>query len=190
MLDDLFACIQRLTETTDNVLVSIDGRCGSGKTTLAAYLQQKFSCNVFHMDDFYLPPVFHAKNWENIPAGNMDLVRLRSEILEPARDGQDVFYRTYDCHQNTRHVPLCVRHTPLTIIEGSYSQHPLLSELYDLKIFLTCTAQTQRERLQIREGDYFSMFEKQWIPMEERYFNAFSIEEKADILLHTESIRI
>lgn len=35
------------------LLVAIDGRCGSGKTTLGFYLQELFDCNLFHMDDFF-----------------------------------------------------------------------------------------------------------------------------------------
>lgn len=35
------------------VLVSIDGRCASGKTTLARKISKIIDCNVFHMDDFF-----------------------------------------------------------------------------------------------------------------------------------------
>ena len=36
------------------VLIAIDGRCGSGKTTLASLLAEEFGGALFHMDDFYL----------------------------------------------------------------------------------------------------------------------------------------
>ena len=38
------------------LLVAIDGRCASGKSTLAKDLQKQLDCNVIHMDDFYLQP--------------------------------------------------------------------------------------------------------------------------------------
>lgn len=39
------------------VLVALDGRCGSGKTTLAAQLARQFPQSItVHTDDFYLPP--------------------------------------------------------------------------------------------------------------------------------------
>lgn len=41
-------------------------------------------CNVVHMDDYYLPPDRRAENWEQIPAGNMDLARFLQEVLVPA----------------------------------------------------------------------------------------------------------
>ena len=39
------------------VLIALDGRCGSGKTTLAGQLAEQFPASiVFHTDDYYLPP--------------------------------------------------------------------------------------------------------------------------------------
>jgi uridine kinase len=42
-------------ETGCPFLVAIDGRCASGKTTLAGKLRSALKCNVVHMDNFYLP---------------------------------------------------------------------------------------------------------------------------------------
>ena len=76
------------------VLVALDGRCGSGKTTLAAQLEQRFPQSiVVHTDDFYLPPADRVVGWEHIPCANMDLKRLRAEVLTPARAGLAVPYR-------------------------------------------------------------------------------------------------
>ena len=36
------------------IVIAIDGRCASGKTTLANKLAQHFHANVFHMDDYFL----------------------------------------------------------------------------------------------------------------------------------------
>lgn len=46
--------ILKKEENTDSpILVAIDGRCGSGKTTLGEYLKGQLDCNLFHMDDFF-----------------------------------------------------------------------------------------------------------------------------------------
>ena len=73
------------------VLVALDGRCGSGKTTLAAQLARQFPQSItVHTDDFYLPPASRVANWEQIPCANMDLERLRAQVLTPARTGQSL----------------------------------------------------------------------------------------------------
>ena len=80
------------------VLVALDGRCGSGKTTLAAQLARQFPQSItVHTDDFYLPPASRVANWEQIPCANMDLERLRAQVLTPARAGQAIPYRAYSC---------------------------------------------------------------------------------------------
>lgn len=177
--------IAALCREKSNVLIAIDGRCGSGKTGLAALIARLFPCNVFHMDDYYLPLDRRAPDWEIEPAGNMDLVRFRTEVLLPARTGSPVSYAAYDCQNGTYRAPVRVTPRPLTVIEGSYSQHPALDVGYDLKIFLTCPPDEQNRRLRAREGDYFPMFQSRWIPMEERYFARFQLPDPGALVLDT-----
>jgi uridine kinase len=55
-MDVLRKKIDELLMQKDIVIVAIDGKCTSGKTTLAAKLAEIYDCNVFHMDDFFLRP--------------------------------------------------------------------------------------------------------------------------------------
>ena len=41
--------IDKLLEKKDMVIVAIDGKCTSGKTTLASKLAEIYDCNVFHI---------------------------------------------------------------------------------------------------------------------------------------------
>ena len=43
-----------LQSDKDRILIGIDGRTGSGKSSLAKKLAEEFFCNLFHMDDFFL----------------------------------------------------------------------------------------------------------------------------------------
>lgn len=174
---------ERLLGSGKPALLAIDGRCGSGKTHLAALLAELFPCRVLHMDDFYLPPAQRPQDWLLRPAGHMDLLRFRQEVLEPALSGQAISLQAYNCQQSRlmekRLLPPC----QLTIIEGSYSHHPKLAAAYDLKIFLNINADEQAARLQAREGDYYPAFEQRWIPQEELYLQSCPIEAQADIYL-------
>lgn len=182
---DVLLEIYRLMEKGNPVVVAIDGRCGSGKTHLAKLIGKLFPCNVLHMDDFYLPFDQRPDNWRELPAGNMDLERFLTEVLRPVKLNKQTFYRPYSCSANRMEEAVQLMPHKLTVVEGSYSHHPLLAAEYDLTIFLTCTKEEQRKRLQIREGDYFPAFETQWIPMEENYLRQHSIEENSHLVVDT-----
>ena len=174
------------THPSRPVLIALDGRCGSGKTTLAAQLAEHFpQSSIFHTDDFYLPPAARVPGWETIPCANMDLERLRSEVLAPARAGLPVNYRAYSCREGAYLPAQHIAPQPLFIIEGSYSQHPVLAACYDLTVFVTCSKEEQTRRLQLREGTRYTNFVQRWIPLEEGYFEKYGIEEKADFVLDT-----
>ena len=166
-------------------VVGIDGRCGSGKTTLAAALSARLPCRVLHTDDFYLPPASRRADWQQVPAANMDLERLRREVLLPARAGQPVTLRAYRCAAGDYAPPVTLPPAPITIVEGSYSCHPALADCYDLKVFVTCSKEEQARRLLAREGERYSGFTARWIPLEEGYFAKFQIEQAVDFILDT-----
>lgn len=171
-------------------VIAIDGNCGSGKTTLSEMLKQQFDCNVFHMDDFYLPLSKRKEDWEYLPAGNMDLDRLKREVLTPNIAEEVILYRPYFCRTDRMGATMYVKTKALTVIEGSYSHHPLLDKWYHLKIFLTCSKEEQRRRLMQREKDRFPFYENRWIPMEERYYAAFHIPDRADKIFDTKEYDI
>lgn len=77
---------------------------------------------------------------------------------------------------------------PLMVVEGSYSLHPAGNFAYDGAIFLSVAPEVQRERIRKRNGDaMLQRFEQEWIPLEEKYFRALHIPEKADICYDSET---
>lgn len=165
-------------------VAAIDGRSGSGKTVLAAKLAENLACPVVHTDDFYLPPARRMPEWEKTPCANMDLMRLRQEVLEPFKAGRPVRYRPYRCAAGDYGPVVSVPAGKVLLVEGSYSHHRELAGLYDLKIFLTCSLESQRKRLMAREGERFRDFEQTWIPLEEAYIARYGIG-KGGLLMDT-----
>ena len=53
----LVTLINAVLNRTDkeHVIIAIDGPSATGKTTFAKNIKKHFDCNVFHMDDFFLP---------------------------------------------------------------------------------------------------------------------------------------
>ena len=173
-------------EPTAPLVVALDGRCGSGKTTLANTLARQFPASItLHTDHFYLPPAQRIRGWEKTPCANMDLARLRDEALRPAYEGQPVQYRAYSCCEGAYLPTVQLAAQPLVILEGSYSHHPLLTGYETLRVFLTCAKEEQTRRLQAREGERYANFAARWVPLEEGYFAQFHIAETADFVIET-----
>lgn len=176
-------------QSTLPLVLALDGRCGSGKTTLAAALAQRFPASiVLHTDDFYLPPAQRVDGWEHISCANMDLTRLRDEVLRPAKAGKPVSYRAYSCREGAYRPEQLLSAQPLVILEGSYSHHPLLTDRETLRVFVTCSKAEQTRRLQAREGARYANFAARWIPLEEGYFAQYGIEESADFVVDTTNV--
>lgn len=170
----------------ETVLLAIDGRCASGKTTLASYLQELTDCTVIHMDHFFLRPKQRTKERYDTPGGNVDYERFLEEVIKPLEQGISFQYRPYDCNRGSLGEPIEVAHKDLILVEGSYSCHPALWEHYDLRIFLTVDEQTQADRIQHRDGAKAAdMFREKWIPLEEKYFTAYEIEARCDLRFKT-----
>ena len=182
-LDKSLQCIRQLLAEKDRVIVAIDGNCASGKTTLTAQLAEHFDCNVFHMDDFFLRPEQRTPQRYEETGGNIDYERFHQEVLLPLQTGNAFSYRPFDCSTFTLEEPVAVTPKKLTLIEGSYSHHPYFGNTYDLKILLTIDSGTQRQRILERPAFLQERFFSLWIPMENRYLEAFQIAEKADLVL-------
>lgn len=177
--------IQKQADIGKAIIVSIDGRCGSGKTCLAEVIRRVFPCNVFHMDDYYLPMNKRKKNWEQLPGGNIDFERFEQDVLTPAVNGGTITYRPFDCQSGMYKSMEQVQPCKLTVVEGSYSGHPLIADKYDLKIFLTCSKEVQSMRLKEREGENYHAFEQRWIPMEENYMQKCDVLKNSNMIIDT-----
>ena len=175
------ARIDALLEKQTFVTVAIDGRCASGKTTLAARLAELYECNVFHMDDFFLRPEQRTPARFAEPGGNVDYERFHEEVLIPLAARQPFTYRPFDCGTFTLAEPVSVSPKRLAIVEGTYSHHPHFGDPYDLKLLLTVDPATQRRRILRRPAHLHARFFDTWIPLEERYFQWLAARPAAEI---------
>ncbi len=181
-MDSFEFLLSYLRHADQPLTVAIDGRCAAGKTTLAERLTAQVRCNLVHTDDFYLPFACRTADSEQQPAGHMDIERLKSEILLPLASGEAAIYRPYNCHADCFLPSVCLTASLPTIIEGSYSCHPRLRSLYDLRIFLDIPKAEQLARLSRRNPAALPAFQSRWIPKEELYFTTYHIRENCDFI--------
>lgn len=162
----------------DTILVAIDGKCASGKTTLGNYLQEIYNCNLFHLDDFFLQQ--HQRTEERLSqvGGNVDYERFQTEVLKPVVKGEDVIYRPYSCMEGRITEEILIKKHRLNIMEGAYSLHPYFNDPYDVKIFMNINEKDQIENIRKRNGeDKLQRFASEWIPKENKYFETFHIAD-------------
>ena len=175
----------KVAEAKKSITVAIDGRCASGKTTLAKLLSDLLSAPVVHADHFFLRPEQRSKHRLSEVGGNLDRERLITEVLAPQSEGKSISYSPYDCSRAALGNKIDLPNSRILIVEGSYSLHPELRSYYDFKIFVTTDEKTQRARIISREGARASAFFERWIPLEEEYFASFDPQIICDAFLET-----
>jgi uridine kinase len=172
---------------TKRLIISIDGPCASGKTTLARKLSEALRAPVIHTDDFVIP---HArKTAERLarPGGNCDAERLVSEVLAPFQKGEPVKYRRYDCRADRllpeEEIP---EETHILIVEGSYCNLPVLRAYADVCLFVEAPEEIRSQRLQSRETpESLRRFQEKWIPLENAYFSAYGLPDGNCVLVRS-----
>ena len=181
-VQDIKEAINCLLEEKSCVYIAIDGRCGAGKSTLAEALQRELGCEVAHMDDFFLRPKQRTAERLKKPGENVEHERFLTEVLIPYKKGEEFTYRPYDCHIQALREPVRVVPGRVLVVEGAYSCHDTLRNLYDLHIFLDVEPRVQLERIAARNGtEATRRFEELWIPLEEKYFAAFDVQKHCEL---------
>lgn len=170
------------------LIIAIDGRSGSGKTSLAEFLSEKFDANVFHMDDFFLREEQRTAERMNETGGNIDYERFREEVLIPLWYGDPVNYVPYNCMTSKldEDAAKIIKPKRINIVEGSYSQHPYFGDPYQLRIFCDIDPENQLKNIASRIGEdnpLLLRFKNEWIPKENAYFDANNIEENSDVYI-------
>jgi len=165
-------------------IIALDGRCASGKTTLAADFAEAAGASVIHTDDFFLPREMRTPERLNTPGGNVHYERLLTDVLPCLREGRDFSYSRFDCSRMALGEMRQVSASRLYIVEGAYSCHPALGDYMTLRVFSDVSPLEQQRRILLRNGEEgWQQFRARWIPLEETYFNAYGIREKAQVIL-------
>jgi len=114
------ALILRISEMRKPAIIAIEGYGGSGKTSLADTIKQRFkSVAVVPIDDFILKDrVFES--W----ADAFDRKRLEDQILKPFSKGASIHYQKLLWDSNTLSDSIALPATDILIVEGISSYHP------------------------------------------------------------------
>jgi uridine kinase len=179
----LLELLSSLPKTDKVCVIAIDGRAASGKTTLAAHLAAILGAGIVHMDDFFLPAQLRTKERLSSPGGNVHYERFAAEILPCLSSSGAFSYGIFDCAKMALGGERAVAASRYRVVEGAYACHPAFGNYMDIRVFSNIDTEEQIKRIRARNGEAAKVFASRWIPMEEKYFAAFGIKEKADFVL-------
>ena len=168
----------------DKIIISIDGMTGAGKTTLTQELSEKLNAQIFHADDFLLPPLLRTEERYNEPGGNIHYERMKEEVIDKIKEGKinDVIkYKPFNYIIQDFGEEIYLKMNIINIVEGSYCLNPYFGKYYDICIFMKINEKKQIERLTKREPIMINDFINKWIPLEKKYHEAFKLYDKCDI---------
>ena len=187
---ELYSLIKFFVDSNpDNlpIIIAIDGRSASGKTTFANLFKDDDGFYVIHTDDFYRPKNSQGELETSEFDGNFDIKRFKSEVVDNLKN-ETFCYGVFDCTEQKIIKVVSVSNPKCIIIEGAYSHDPNLFEYADLKVFFDINKEQQKERIVKRNGkESFDAFLNLWIQAEERYICHYSIEETSDYIVTEEN---
>lgn len=181
--------INKLLDINEKIIIAIDGKCTSGKTSLASEFLKCYDCNVFHMDDFYLPFELRTDETMKKIGGNIDFERLINEVINNIKSDNGFKYGIFNCADGEISNYITVEPKKINIIEGVYCMHPYIKNIYNMKLFLDISEEEQLIRLKHRNPDKFDQFVNVWVPRENIYFDSMNINEEYDLIINADTFK-
>jgi hypothetical protein len=157
-------------------LVAVDGRAGSGKTTLARRLAARLDAPVATTDDFL--------SWTDL-AGWWS--RFEAEVVAPLLAGHDAHYRARDWKHDPEGNSVAGTKTtpwaPVVILEGVTSSRRDVTDRLCYRIWVDTPDKTRRQRCFARDGDYWQRHWVDWQVLETAFFDRDGAPERADLIV-------
>jgi len=156
------------------VLIGVDGRAGSGKTTIADEIAAALSdAVVVHVDDFAGP---HVPEW--------DWPRFRAQVLEPLLAGRPARYQRWEWNRDEPAEWHDVPAGGVLVVEGVSSTRSELAVPWDLQIWVDAPRDVRLGRAVERDGaEMLGHWLDVWMPSEEAYIARERPQERVDLIV-------
>ena len=154
-------------------MVAIDGRSGSGKTSLAAVLRDRLDAPVVSLEDLY-------GGWDGLEHG-IDL--LVSEVLGPLTAGQAPRVPRYDWVARRWAEPVVIEPPSVLIVEGVGAGARRAAVFASLLVWLEVPAPVRKKRALDRDGETFAPYWDQWAAQEDLMLNREHTPDRADLIM-------
>ena len=172
LVADMLACCG----TARPALVAINGRSGSGKTSLALSLKAA-DPRVAHLqlDRFHLPLSIVERLMPHTGEAGacIDWRRFRDQVLTPLREGKPNSFASFHAVNDQYYGPMTVPAADMVVCEGTFAVRPELAASYNLRVWVECFEAVRRKRTTAHDRDlglrWRQYYERVWLVEEERY---------------------
>ncbi len=161
-------------------LIGVDGRSGTGKTSLAEQLATSLSTPgvpvpVVHLDDVY-------PGWDGLAAAIPALVE---GVLEPLSPGQDARWRRWDWDADAPGDWAEVPWAPAVVVEGVGATAAACRPHLACALWLEADDAVRYRRAIDRDGEAFAREWDRWARQEDAYLATDSPAAAADVVVTT-----
>ena len=179
-------------------MVSLDGRSGSGKSSLASLVAGKTDAVVLPVDDFYSAHISDAE-WDRMTVQErwskvFNWNKLRSEAVVPLLGGRPARWHSIDFKAGLdsqgkykmKTESIMAEPAPVILLDGVYSSGPQMADLVGLSILVETPSEQRRIRLaQREEPEFLAQWHARWDAVEDFYFSSVRPRESFDIIVAT-----
>ena len=153
-------------------LVAIDGRAGSGKTTLAGAVAELTGAQVVHMDDL-------MDGWDGMAGTGPQLL----SIVQPLVTGAAGSYRHYDWHEGRFDRTVEVPPAPWLVVEGVGAGHLDIADRITVLVWVEADDELRLRRGLERDGVAMEGHWRTWMLDEVEFFAAQGTAARADVVV-------
>lgn len=154
-------------------VIGIDGRSGSGKTSLAREVAEGWRATLVAMDSIY-------PGWHGLAAATPILV---DHVLGPLAEGRHASVPTWDWLASRPGPHLGVGRPERLVVEGCGSTVTPASDFIGTRVWLDAPEDLRRECAIARDGAVFAEHWEMWARQEEAVFAADGTRDRAHVVL-------
>lgn len=186
-LDWLLCYFGARTRRAETLFVGIDGRGGSGKTSLAGALAAlSAEVSFVSLNDFYIPVERQVTSPPDrrTSIDDTDHSRLFAQLIDPLRRGLPGHYQRWDMRSEALAEWHDLAPGGVVILEGVGATCHILRPYLDAALWLACPKTTRVQRGLLRDGETMrNTWETQWLPAGDRYESLHQPLECADLVI-------